>query len=464
MPEKAFSEIPRSSRELYEKGKAALERNNLDYAIALFGQVLHSEPTFYDCREGLRAAQLKKAGSSTSFLRKMLGTASGSPLLAKGQILLRSNPLEALQAAEQILSHDPNNVAAHKLLAEAAEAADLPRTAVLSLELASKNSPKDKDIALRLGAALVRAGQVQRAEAVLTELQRAYPADQSVAQALKNASASKTLREGGYDALADGQGSYRDILKDESESVALEQEKRPVKAGEVAERLIQEYEAQFEKDPKNLRLLRTIAELYADKKDYDRALECYNRIVAVEGPNDPSLDSAIVQVNLKKFHQAIAQINADEPGAEEKAEGLRKEREVYRLAQCQRRAEKYPTDLQVRFELGEVYFQAGKLSEAILEFQKAQANAHLRIRALNYLGQCFAARRMFDLAARTFQNAIKEKIVFDDEKKELIYALGCVLEKMGQAADAIEQFKLIYEVDIAYKDVAAKVDAFYAGQ
>ncbi|MBI2947268.1 MAG: tetratricopeptide repeat protein [Verrucomicrobia bacterium] len=464
MPEKTFSEIPRSSRELYEKGKAALERNNLDYAIALFSQVLHSEPTFYDCREALRAAQLKKAGSATSFLRKMLGTASSSPLLAKGQILLRSNPMDALQAAEQILSNDPNNVAGHKLLAEAAEAADLPRTAVLSLEIASKNSPKDKEVALRLGAALVRAGQVQRAEAVLAELQRAYPTDQFVAQALKNASASKTLSEGGYDTLAEGEGSYRDILKDASEAVALEQEKRPVKAGEVADRLILEYEAQFEKDPKNLKLLRTIAQLYADKKEYDRALEYYNRIIATEGQSDPSLDSAIVQVNLKKFDHAIAQISPAEPGAEEKAERLRKDREAYRLAQCQRRAEKYPTDLQVRFELGEVYLQAGKLSEAIQEFQKAQANPHLRISALNYLGQCFAARRMYDLAARTFQNAITEKIVFDDEKKELIYALGCVLEKMGKAAEAIEQFKHIYEVDIAYKDVAAKVDAFYAGQ
>jgi len=464
MPEKTFSEIPRSNRELYEKGRAALERNNLDYAIALFSQVLHSEPTFYDCREALRAAQLKKTGSATSFLRKMLGTASSSPLLAKGQILLRGNPLEALQAAEQILSHDPNNVAAHKLLAEAAEAADLPRTAVLSLEIASKNSPRDKDIALRLGAALVRAGQVQRAEAVLAELQRAYPTDQSVAQALKNASASKTLREGGYDALADGEGSYRDILKDASEAVALEQEKRQMKAGEVADRLIQEYEAQFEKDPKNLKLLRTIAELCVDKKEYDRALDCYNRIVATEGPNDPSLDAAIVQVNLKKLDLAIAQISPSEPGAEDKAARLRTERGAYRLAQYQRRAQKYPTDLQVRFDLGEVYFQAGKLSEAIQEFQKAQANPHLRISVLNYLGQCFAARRMYDLAARTFQNAIKEKIVFDDEKKELIYALGCVLEKMGKAADAMEQFKQIYEVDIAYKDVAAKVDAFYAGQ
>ena len=62
------------------------------------------------------------------------------------------------------------------------------------------------------------------------------------------------------------------------------------------------------------------------------------------------------------------------------------------------------------------------------------------------------------------QNAIKEKPVFDDEKKELVYNLGCVLESMGKKEEAIEQFKLIYEMDTSYKDVAAKVDAFYAGQ
>jgi tetratricopeptide (TPR) repeat protein len=83
---------------------------------------------------------------------------------------------------------------------------------------------------------------------------------------------------------------------------------------------------------------------------------------------------------------------------------------------------------------------------------------------MSYLAQCFAKGKKFDLAARTLQNAIKEKVVFDDEKKELVYNLGCVLESMGKKEEAIEQLKLIYEMDASYKDVAAKVDAFYAGQ
>ena len=43
------------------------------------------------------------------------------------------------------------------------------------------------------------------------------------------------------------------------------------------------------------------------------------------------------------------------------------------------------------------------------------------------------------------------------------YQLARTLEKMGKREEAIEQFKLIYEVDSAYRDVAARVDAFYAG-
>ena len=103
-------------------------------------------------------------------------------------------------------------------------------------------------------------------------------------------------------------------------------------------------------------------------------------------------------------------------------------------------------------------------TEAIKEFQRAQNNPHRRISAMSHLGQCFAKRGMNDLAARRFQEAIKEKLVFDDEKKDLIYNLGSVLEKMGKAEEAIEQFKLIYEVDISYRDVGAKVDAYYAGR
>jgi hypothetical protein len=83
---------------------------------------------------------------------------------------------------------------------------------------------------------------------------------------------------------------------------------------------------------------------------------------------------------------------------------------------------------------------------------------------MGYLGQCFARRGIFDLAASQLADAIKEKVGFDDEKKELIYQLAGVLEKMGKREDAFAQYKIIYAVDAGFKDVTEKMDAFYGGQ
>lgn len=463
MPEKTLSQVPRDVRELYQKGATALQRQNYDYALAILQQVLQKEPGFFDCRQTLRAAQFKKAGNSTGFFKKMLGGASASPQIAKAQMVLRKNPAEALQILEQVLSSDPPNSTAHKMLAEAAMALDLPRTAALSLEILLKNSPRDYELSMQYGEALRLSGQTDKAEVMYVDLQRAYPHKPDISEALKNLSARQTMEEGGYDNLADGQGSYRDILKNKDEAVQLEQEKREIKTGDVADRLIKDNEQRLIAEPKNLKLLRSLSELYSQKKDFTKALEYCERIRSTDGGADPSLDRMMADLTLKRFDHELDQLDISVPEQAEQAAKLQAQRTEYQLSECKARAERYPSDLQIRYELGELSFKAGKISEAIQEFQKAQNNPARRIASLGYLGQCFARRNMNDLAARTIQNALKEKPVFDDEKKELIYQLGCVLEKMSKKEEAIEQFKQIYEVDIGYKDVAAKVDAYYAG-
>jgi len=314
---------------------------------------------------------------------------------------------------------------------------------------------------MQYGEALRQAGEITKAENHYSEMLRVFPHKPDVAQALKNLSARKTLDEGGYDALADGQGSYRDILKNKEEAVQLEQEKREVKSDDVADRLIREYQQRLITEPKNLKLLRSLSELYSQKKEFDKALEYAERIRSSDGGADPSLDRLIADISLKKFDHQLAQLDPAAPDYPEQAAKVQAERTEFQLKECKSRVDRYPNDLQIRFELGELYFHAGKTSEAIQEFQKAQSNPAKRIASMGYLGQCFARRNMNDMAARKLQEAIKEKVVFDDEKKELIYQLACTLEKMGKREEAIEQFKQIYEIDIGYKDVASKVDEYY---
>ena len=53
-----------------------------------------------------------------------------------------------------------------------------------------------------------------------------------------------------------------------------------MKSEDVAARLIKEYEERVPKEPNNLKLLRQLAELYTEKKQFAKALEYYERIKA----------------------------------------------------------------------------------------------------------------------------------------------------------------------------------------
>ena len=99
MAEKSLNDLPRDLRMLFTKGSDALRRDNFDYAIDLFNQILARDPALYDIRKALRTAQVRKSGSGGGFFKKMISSAGSSPLLAKGHLALRQDPAEALRIA-----------------------------------------------------------------------------------------------------------------------------------------------------------------------------------------------------------------------------------------------------------------------------------------------------------------------------------------------------------------------------
>jgi tetratricopeptide (TPR) repeat protein len=462
MPEKTINDLPRDLRMLHTKAAEALQRDNFDYAIELFTQILAREPAVFEIRKTLRAAQAAKSGGGGGFFKRAFSSASSSPQVAKAQMAMRKNPAEAMTIAETILNGDPNNSSAHKIIAEAAIAMQMPKEAVMSLEILVKNSPKDKELSYQLAEALADSGHKTRGEQVLGDLQRLFPADQEIGFKLKDLSARKTLDEGGYEKLSDGTGSYRDVLRNKTETVALEQANRQVKTDDSTDSLIRDWQERVEREPGNVKMLRNLAEVYVQKGEFDKALGYYEKMQSLDGGNDASLAKQISEVKVRKFNQTISQLDATAVDHQEKLTQLKADKQAFQIEECRLRAERYPTDLQIRFELGSLYFEAGKITEAIQEFQKAQNNPNRRIQSITFLAKCFEKRGMNDLAARRLQDVLKEKLTFDEEKKDLVYTLGCVFDKMGKKEEAIEQFKMIYETDIGYRDVAKRVDDYYA--
>jgi tetratricopeptide (TPR) repeat protein len=173
------------------------------------------------------------------------------------------------------------------------------------------------------------------------------------------------------------------------------------------------------------------------------------------------MDKAVAEAHEARFEFNLRALNTDDPNEAAEHARLIEERDAFMLENCQERADRYPTMLEFRFELGEWLFRAGDVNEAIHAFQRAQNSPGHRLRSLSYLGQCFLQRGMHDMAVSMFEKGLQEKSAMDDQKKEMVYHLGCVYEEIGKIAEAMEQFKSIYEVDIAYRDVATKVESGY---
>ena len=70
---------------------------------------------------------------------------------------------------------------------------------------------------------------------------------------------------------------------------------------------------------------------------------------------------------------------------------------------------------------------------------------------------------MLDFAIKQLTLAQSELAVMDDLKKEITYNLGLAYEVAKNPEKALEQWKMIYEHDMGYRDVAARVEASYGG-
>ena len=125
--------------------------------------------------------------------------------------------------------------------------------------------------------------------------------------------------------------------------------------------------------------------------------------------------------------------------------------------------ERNPTDLGLRFQLGERLLDAGNFNDAIPELQRARQNPNVRLRAMSLLGRCFVQKGMLDMAANQFETAASEMTAMDNYKKETLYDLALLYEKMGQRDKYIKCIKDIAEVDYTYRDSAERIERFYSG-
>ncbi len=459
MPEVTLEEVPRKIRELVNKATAALERGNTDYAIDMLMTVLDTEPRLLEARKLLRTAQVRRfAAAGGGQVRHTMATLAGLGGMAAASAMVKSKPLKALQSAERLLVKDPLNKPFVDLFVKAAVAADLVATALHTLEVAREAHPNNVDLLLQLGELYKQAGITDKARECFERLHALRPNDPKVLKGLKDAQAMDTMQKGRWTEAK----SYRDALKSQEEAQRLEQEARVVKTASDLETLIADHRRKIAAEPANINYRRGLADLLGRAERYDEAIAVLREADQISGGGDPQIDRAISNFRARQYDAAIAQKRA--AGDEAGAATLEEEKRQFLLADAEERVRRYPNDLQFKYDLGVLLFERGRFVDAIQQFQQAQRNPQRRIRSLYYLARCFEDKGQFDIAAEQLEKAASELSVLDNTKKDILYELGVVYEKMGRHERAVELFKEIYAVDISYRDVAERIDRYYKSQ
>jgi type II secretory pathway predicted ATPase ExeA len=102
--------------------------------------------------------------------------------------------------------------------------------------------------------------------------------------------------------------------------------------------------------------------------------------------------------------------------------------------------------------------QVGRYEEAIKKFAAAEQDPAVRFLSIVQQGLCLRSMSRLEEAASAFRRALTADDVRVEDLLNVRYVLGQVFEKMGRVEEAREQFRLIYEADPLFRDVAERVE------
>ena len=465
MAVKTEKELSEDQRAHWLKAVAAIELRNFGYAISLLQGILKQEPQFLTGRQLLRRTEVTRLKAAK---KKFFNVSTASVAVMKAQREMKKDAKRAVELIEKILENEPYNKQANLALKEAAVAAGWLETGVFALQTLLEENARDTKLLHELARLYHELGESEREVEIYNRISAIDPADAAAMRLGKDASARDSMKSGGWAAAA----SYRDLIKDKEAAVSLEQQSRMQLTEESLGRQIAEVYALHEAEPQNIDIARRLGALSEQKDDLDAAIAWYRYASDLTQGSDPGLIRKISDLRVKVTEREIAALEesiannaGDTMVLTEKNSALaaaKKRRAEMLIEEARKRVERNPTDLQFRFELGEHLMNAGHFREGLPELQRARQNPNARLKAMNALGRCYRELGMFDLAAKQLEEAAREITTMDATKKEIVYNLGLVYERMGNREKSLACMKQIYEADYGYKDVATRVESSYA--
>ena len=124
-------------------------------------------------------------------------------------------------------------------------------------------------------------------------------------------------------------------------------------------------------------------------------------------------------------------------------------------------------DYETHYQTAIAYKEMGLTEDSIRAFQDAinlvSPNDGTRrfFACAHLLGHCFMERMMPSLALMWYKRALETNNLTNEEKQGIWYEIGNAYEVGGDSEKAIENFGMVYAVDVDYRDVGARIQTLH---
>lgn len=447
----------------WKRGTEAMNQQNWDYAIEMFGQAVTLMPENVLYRQSLRGCECRKYGDNKTGARF-----AGTKLMTvKGRIKkarFQEDWTEMDKAGEEGLRVNPWDPQLNGAVGEACDKRGFTECAVFAYTAALEGEPENKDFLRALGTLLEQRGEYDKAASCWEKIYKLDPTDGHARSMMTQIQASKVMRRSWNDAESTRDAMNTGKAYDEADG-KLDKNRAPGAADGPGMSEEADLLRQIKKNPSDVAAYTKLAQLYVAEKRLEDALAKYKEALQVSGgdPNirelmeDTELD--ILRQNLTRAKEAAGRAGDDETARRNVAalNGELVNREIEILSA---RVERYPQNLQIKFELALRFMKVKKWPLAIKLLQQASADVRMRGDVLLNLGKCFLQDNKRTLAMKNLESAAPEINIHDRPKLycEVHYLLGYVHEDAGNHERAIHHYTEVLQVDYDFRDARQRLE------
>ncbi len=462
-----FEPDPKKARKFFDYARTVADSRNYDYAIECYINGLNHDPESMQYHEELHQVALR---------RKVSG---GKPAGFKDRYKRGGGktPIEKALNAEFIWAKDPTNPTQALLVMELAVRAGLYELGYwmggFVLEANRTAKRPSKTVYLKLTDLYEEMEAWDRAVDCCRLAVMMDDGNMAMLKRLKDLEAELTLMKGQY---GGEEGGFRKGVANMDKQKALEADDSVAKTSKQLEEAISRLRREYEENTDDLDKLTKLVRVLLEKDDEDAEAEAISHLQeAWERTGQYRFKAEIGNIRIKSFNRRVRALRVQ--FAKETDEATKKklqeahnhaleEQVRFELGEFTERVKNYPTDMQLRYQLGRRQFALGDNDAAIASFQEAQADPKVRASALRYLGEAFYRKEWLDEAIDTFHRGIEVHPYSDDKiALELRYELCKALEAKARrdrsleiAMEAEDVASKIVQADFNYRDMRQRKD------